>query len=245
MAKAHVSSQQTARMVSLLIRVLGDEASPALAKVALRASGRTSGGTARKAGRRAAHPPARHGTTAQGATREARRGTPPERPGETAVGAKEVRGQLRDDRGRYAVDPDWVPPKYTRDNQYPSGYSEATHHEMARRYTLEGAEHGGWPKRDGQRVPKEELTWHDGTDLLQRDEHGRYLDEITYDHDPSALVHWIEQGRFSPRSVRLDYYDDPEHLRPMFRSENSRLGARLPPGTRYDDYPPGQGYTPD
>lgn len=138
---------------------------------------------------------------------------------------RDVNGDVHGPDGRYADDPFAPPRPHTRDTEYPNRYPAATHEEMVTRYTLEGQEAGGWPRdANGNRIPRDQLTW--------VDEHGREIDyspddPITYDHDPPVVQHWNDEGRFSTRAERDDWYTDPDHMRPRTRSENSRHGGSL------------------
>jgi hypothetical protein len=132
--------------------------------------------------------------------------------------------------GAYARDPTAPPGAHNRDSEYPGGYRESTHDEMARRYTLEGDLAGEWPRMPGgQRMPREDMTWFD--------ENGERIevppgDRITYDHDPPIVQDWNDHGRHSDRAYRNDAYNNVDNMRPRTGSENSSAGARL--GIRYD-----------
>jgi len=100
---------------------------------------------------------------------------------------------------------------------------------MARRHTVEGARADRWPRNpDGARVPARDLTWVDqkGRPLLDRK--GRPIGEnLTYDHHPPVVRNWNERGRFEDRRQRNAWYHNPDHLRPMSRSDNSSSGSKL------------------
>ncbi len=134
----------------------------------------------------------------------------------------DAEGFVRGPDGRYARDPNYVPGTRDRSTEYPSGYRQRTHDEMAARYTDEGQRAGGVPvDGQGRRIPPDQLTW--------RDEQGRRIpyDQLTYDHRPPVVEHWNTGGRNASRADRIDWYNDPDHLRPMRGSENSAAGGRL------------------
>jgi hypothetical protein len=115
-----------------------------------------------------------------------------------------------------------VPGAHDRSTEYPSGYRERTHDAMAARHTDEGISQGGVPvDANGRRIPHDQLTW--------RDEQGRVIPykDLTYDHHPPAVQHWNTDGRNMSRPERIDWYNDPDHLRPMRGSDNSAAGGRL------------------
>ncbi|MEU7906326.1 hypothetical protein [Actinoplanes sp. NPDC049118] len=131
--------------------------------------------------------------------------------------------------GGFAKDPTAPPDAHNRDSEYPGGFRESTHHEMARRYTLEGAAAGEWPRGpDGKRVPREDLTWVDENGVVIEVPAG---DVITYGHQRPVVQDWNDNGRFNPRADRNEWYNNVDNLRPQLRSENSSEGATL--GIRY------------
>ena len=152
----------------------------------------------------------------------------------------DANGRLHGPDGYYAKDPTAPPGAHNRDSEYPGGYRESTHDEMARRYTVEGGLAGEWPRMPGgKRMPKEDMTW--------LDENGEEIDippgdEITYDHNKPVVQDWNDNGRFNPRQYRNDWYNNVDNLRPQLRSENSRGGATL--GLRYEQET-GGAYTVD
>ncbi len=135
----------------------------------------------------------------------------------------DAEGYVRGPDGRYARDPNHVPGARDRSTEYPSGYRESTHDAMAARYTDEGQSRGGVPvDANGKRIPHDQLTW--------RDEQGRRIpyNELTYDHRPPVVDHWNNGGgRDMSRPERIDWYNDPDHLRPMRGVDNSAAGGRL------------------
>jgi hypothetical protein len=134
----------------------------------------------------------------------------------------DAEGFVRGPDGRYARDPNHVPGTRDRSTEYPSGYRQSTHDQMAARYTDEGRAAGGVPvDAQGRRIPPEQLTW--------RDEQGRRIpyDQLTYDHRPPVVEHWNSGGRDMSRADRIDWYNDPSHLRPMRGADNSAAGGRL------------------
>jgi hypothetical protein len=119
-----------------------------------------------------------------------------------------------------------VPGAHDRSTEYPSGYRERTHDAMAARYTDEGIRQGGVPvDANGRKIPHDQLTW--------RDEQGRRIPyhELTYDHHPPVVQHWNSGGRDMSRADRANWYNDPDHLRPMRGADNSAAGGSL--RTRY------------
>jgi len=147
--------------------------------------------------------------------------------------------RLHSPDGEYAKDPTAPPNAHNRDSEYPGGYRESTHHEMARKYTLEGAAAGEWPRGpDGKRVPKEDLTWIDKDgDVI----HVPPGDAITYEHKRPVVLDWNDLGHDKDRQYRNDWYNNVDNLIPMLRSENSSGGAKL--GIRYEQKT-GEGYSP-
>ncbi|MFD0967365.1 hypothetical protein [Plantactinospora endophytica] len=150
----------------------------------------------------------------------------------------DANGRLHGPDGGYAKDPTAPPGAHNRDSEYPGGYRESTHDEMARRYTVEGAAAGEWPRSPtGERIPRDQLTW--------LDDNGEVIDvpdgdEITYEHNKPVVQDWNDNGRFNTRQYRNDWYNNVDNLQPMLRSENSRGGATL--GLRYEQET-GGGYT--
>jgi len=67
-------------------------------------------------------------------------------------------------------------------------------------------------------------------------------DQLTYDHDPAVVEHWNEHGGNNmSREQRADYYNNPDNLTPMSRSQNSSEGAKI--GKTYDQQT-GPDYSP-
>ncbi|WP_285691530.1 GH-E family nuclease [Actinoplanes sp. NBRC 103695] len=132
-------------------------------------------------------------------------------------------GRLQGPDGRWATDPTAPPNSHNRDTEYPSGYRQPTHDSMTTRYTEEGQVAGG-PPRDpatGERIPRDQLTWYDSR--------GRPVpaDQLTYEHHRPVVQHWNDEGRFTSRSERNDWYNDPSNLSPMSRPDNSRGGSLM------------------
>jgi hypothetical protein len=164
---------------------------------------------------------------------------PPERlppPRDPPGSWRDANGRLHGPDGKFMRDPNAPPRPYTRDTQYPKGYRQSTHDEMAARWTDEGQAQGGVPKdANGNRIPRDQLTW--------RDAQGNEIpyDELTYDHDPACVEQWNdgdpnfkggESGKNMSAADRADWYNDPDRLTPQTRSQNSRDGATI--GKRYD-----------
>jgi len=145
---------------------------------------------------------------------------------------------------------------HSRSSEFPSGYRDSTHDEMAARHTDEGRAQGGVPvDKDGNKIPRDQLTWRDenGNQIPFHDENGNT--NLTYDHQTSAVQMFNDgatvqnpngttttypPGRDSPRDQRNDFYNDPNNLRPMSRSDNSSKGGG---GQTYNDQPPGPNYS--
>lgn len=132
-------------------------------------------------------------------------------------------GRLQGPDGRWANDPTAPPTAHNRETEYPSGYRQPTHDAMTRQYTEEGQLAGGPPRHPvtGERIPRDQLTWYD--------RRGRPVpaDELTYEHHRPVVQHWNDEGRFTSRSERNDWYNNPDNLSPMSRSENSRGGSLM------------------
>ncbi|SOD67250.1 RHS repeat-associated core domain-containing protein, partial [Streptomyces zhaozhouensis] len=132
--------------------------------------------------------------------------------------------------GRYAHDPSQPPQQHNRGTEYPSGYRQSTHDEMAARWTDEGRAAGNQTPVDasGNRIPRDQLTW--------RDRRGRVVptDELTYEHREPVVEHWNREGYNTDRATRNDFYNDVDNLEPMTRSQNSRGGANLNTTYRQD-----------
>jgi len=145
---------------------------------------------------------------------------------------RDADGNVHGPDGRYANDPFAPPRPHTRDAEYPPGYRQSTHDEMVRRYTLEGQAIDGVPRdANGNRIPRDQLTW--------VDDQGREIEfdadnPITYDHVPPVVEHWNTEGHNAPRGDRNDWYNDPDHLVPMTRRDNSSAGGQMTDRYRQD-----------
>jgi len=140
---------------------------------------------------------------------------------------RDANGRLRDAHGQFASDPN-IPSddRHCRDSEYPSGFRQSTHDEMAARHTDEGIAQGRAPvDADGNRIPREDLTWRDanGNVIPFHDENGNT--NLTYDHDKPVVEHWNEGGNNMSREERADAFNNPDNLTPMSRSENSSKGG--------------------
>lgn len=62
-----------------------------------------------------------------------------------------------------------------------------------------------------------------------RDDEGSVIDpaQLTYEHMHPVVDHWNGGGNNMSRAGRNDWYNDPENLMPMSRSENSRGGGAM------------------
>ncbi|MGI5468593.1 RHS repeat-associated core domain-containing protein [Streptomyces sp. CA-132043] len=135
---------------------------------------------------------------------------------------------------RFGRDPS-LPPgprQYTRENQYPGGYRQSTHDHMTRHYTDEGRAQGRAPlDASGNRIPREQLTWYNGRDEViwnPRANNSRpFHRTVTYEHRDPVVDHWNQNGRFTDRATRNNFYNDVSHMEPMHWSENSSGGARM------------------
>jgi len=149
---------------------------------------------------------------------------------------RDADGNVRGPDGRYANDPFAPPRPHNRDAEYPSGYRQSTHDDMAARYTDEGRAQGGVPRdANGDRIPRDQLTW--------RDAQGRRVpyDQLTYEHRTPVVEHWNSEGHNASQAARNDWYNDPRNLVPMTRSQNSSGGGSMTERYRQDT---GTGYQP-
>ena len=136
---------------------------------------------------------------------------------------------------RFGRDPD-LPEgdrEYTRSNQYPSDYRQSTHDELVRRFTDEGRAINGVPRDDvtKERIPRDQLTWRNGNNEViwnpQADNPKPFHRTVTYEHRNPVVTHWNNEGRFTDRGTRNDFYNETRHLEPMEWSENSRGGGQM------------------
>lgn len=141
--------------------------------------------------------------------------------------------------GRYAVDPSLPSNSEAGRHQYPSSYRESTHDYMAAHWTREGRAAGNVRPVDahGVPIPRENLTWLDGRTPPQVIP----FDDLTYDHVPPVVQHWIDEGYDQSRAERTDWYNNTDDMQAMSRSENSSHGARLE--ERYAQQPPGPNHS--
>ncbi|MER6150682.1 RHS repeat-associated core domain-containing protein [Streptomyces hirsutus] len=150
--------------------------------------------------------------------------------------------RVRGGRGRWERDPATPAQTHNRDTEYPGSYRQSTHDAMAATWTDEGIAQGRTPMRstgrvDAQgrqimeRIPRSELTW--------RNSAGESIpfNQLTYEHLTPVVDHWNETGYRSDRAVRNDFYNDPDNMEPMTRSENSRGGALMDATYRQDVHP--------
>ncbi|MGW2173615.1 RHS repeat-associated core domain-containing protein [Streptomyces sp. NPDC001705] len=154
------------------------------------------------------------------------------------LGLIRIRGQ----RGRWERDPNSPVQAHNRDTEYPGSYRQSTHDAMAATWTDEGIAQGGTPMRPtGQldpqgrqimeRIPRSDLTW--------RNSAGEIIpsNQLTYEHLTPVVDHWNQTGYRSDRATRNDFYNRPENMEPMTRSENSRGGALMDATYRQDVHP--------
>ncbi|MDB5902551.1 MAG: hypothetical protein JWM26_1429 [Betaproteobacteria bacterium] len=149
---------------------------------------------------------------------------------------RDANGRLRDPDGRYLRDPNAPPRPHSRDTEYPSTFRQSTHDEMTANWTDEGRAQGGAPRdSNGNRIPRDQLTWRDADDnpIPYYDENGNT--NLTYNHDTPVVEHWNGEGKNLSAAERTDWYNNPDNLTPMSRSQNSSEGARL--GQTFDQDP--------
>jgi hypothetical protein len=150
--------------------------------------------------------------------------------------------RVRGERGRWGRDPDTPAQSHNRDTEYPGSYRQSTHDAMAATWTDEGIAQGGTPMRSTgrldpqgrqimERIPRSEPTWRNSAGEIIPS--GR----LTYEHLTPVVDHWNERGCRSGRAVRNDFYDDPDTMEPMTRSENSRGDALMDATYRQDVHP--------
>ena len=138
---------------------------------------------------------------------------------------RDSKGRLRDGTtGKPKHDPT---AKHNRSSEYPHGYSDKTHGEMAQKYTKEGRDpthpkdSDGWPlDSSGNKKNRDDLEWYDN-------QGNKVTPPVTYDHDPAVVEHWNDKGYKIPRQDRADYYDNPKNLEPMNGPQNSSKGAKM------------------
>ncbi|MEV0649378.1 hypothetical protein AB0I28_29390 [Phytomonospora sp. NPDC050363] len=140
---------------------------------------------------------------------------------------RDSKGRLRDGKtGKPKHDPN-APSRHSRSSEYPHGYSDKTHGEMAQKWSKEGRDPAhskdtdGWPlDSSGNKIPRDDLTWYD--------KRGRKVQPpVTYDHDPAVVEHWNDKGYKIPRTERAAYYDNPNVMEPMNGPVNSAKGAKM------------------
>ncbi|WP_369035036.1 RHS repeat-associated core domain-containing protein [Streptomyces adonidis] len=134
--------------------------------------------------------------------------------------------------GQYAHDPDAPETAHNRKSEYPSGYRESTHDEMAKNWTLEGVEQGERPLDSGKnKIPRDQLTWFDGNGDIIWDPANPgskpFSETVTYEHREAVVDHWNRDGRLTDRAARNDFYNEPDNMEAMEKSKNSRAGAMM------------------
>ncbi|MFF8230523.1 RHS repeat-associated core domain-containing protein [Streptomyces caelestis] len=134
--------------------------------------------------------------------------------------------------GEYAKDPDAPETAHNRKTEYPSGYRESTHDEMAKNWTLEGVQQGERPlDSNGKKIPRDQLTWFDsnGDVIWDPTNPGAkpFHETVTYEHREAVVDHWNREGRFTDRVTRNDFYNDPDNMEAMDKRKNSRGGAMM------------------
>ncbi|WP_369008416.1 RHS repeat-associated core domain-containing protein [Streptomyces otsuchiensis] len=139
---------------------------------------------------------------------------------------------VRGPNGRFAPNPNATPIVHNRDSEYPRSYRQTTHDAMATQWTDEGRRAQGVPvDAQGQRIPRDQLTW--------RDSRGRLIpvDQLSYEHREAVVDHWNRVGYNSNRTVRLDFYNNAGDMEPMNLSQNSSQGAQMTATYRQDTGP--------
>ncbi|PNG18613.1 RHS repeat-associated core domain-containing protein, partial [Streptomyces cahuitamycinicus] len=134
--------------------------------------------------------------------------------------------------GEYARDPDAPDTAHNRKSEYPSGYRESTHDEMAKNWTMEGVQQGERPlDANGKKIPRDQLTWFDtnGDIIWDPANPGSkpFRETVTYEHREAVVDHWNREGRLTERATRNDFYNDPDNMEAMEKSRNSRGGAMM------------------
>ncbi|MFK0243408.1 RHS repeat-associated core domain-containing protein [Amycolatopsis azurea] len=143
--------------------------------------------------------------------------------------------------GQFARDPALPPADHVhnRRTEYPPGYRQQTHDEMAAKWTDEGRAQGGTPRDPvtGERIPHDQLTWRDANrrEIPYYDSEGRT--NLTYEHVPPVAKHWIEEGYNMTDAERANWYNRTDDMEAMGRSENSSGGGKMT--ERYADQAPG------
>lgn len=131
--------------------------------------------------------------------------------------------------GRFTHDPSAPPILHNRDTEYPGGYRQTTHDEMARNWTDEGVAQGQAPvDANGVRIPRDQLHWFDG------DGNPVPADQLTYEHLDPVVEHWNSTGYNTGRAARNDWYNDPNNMEPMTRGQNSSGGGQMTSRYRQD-----------
>ncbi|MFJ6573234.1 RHS repeat-associated core domain-containing protein [Streptomyces sp. NPDC091292] len=147
--------------------------------------------------------------------------------------------RVRGGGGRWERDANSPQQSHNRDSEYPGSYRQSTHDAMAATWTDEGIAQGGTPMRptgqlDAQgrqimeRTPRSDLTWRNSAGEIVPSH------QLTYEHLTPVVDHWNETGYRSDRATRNDFYNDPDNMEPMTRSENSRGGALMDATYRQD-----------
>lgn len=145
--------------------------------------------------------------------------------------------------GQWARDPSLPPADHVhnRGTEYPSDYWESTHDAMAAKWTVEGRTQGGVPvDENGVKIPRDELTWmdRDGEVIPFYDAEGHT--NLTYEHVPPVVQHWLEEGYNMTDEERKQWYNKTDDMEAMSRSKNSSGGgkeegryAKQEPGPRH------------
>jgi RHS repeat-associated protein len=151
-------------------------------------------------------------------------------------------GRLRNGQGQYAKDPNAPTDVHNRSSEYPHEYWDSTHEAMAKKWTVEGvAQDTGTPvDTHGVAIPRDKLTWFDANGQkipFYKDDYTN----LTYDHDPSVVQHWNDEGYDQTAAQREAWYNKTDDMQPMTRAENSSKGAKEK--LQYSDKAPGPNYS--
>jgi hypothetical protein len=107
---------------------------------------------------------------------------------------------------------------------------------MATKWTVEGQAQRRVPvDAHGVEIPRDQLNW------LDAENRPIPFGELTYDHNPPVVRHWIDEGYDQSRAERADWYNNTDDMEAMTRSENSRRGAML--DEEYSERAPGPNHS--
>ncbi len=151
--------------------------------------------------------------------------------------------QLRGPNGKFVKNPNPPTTVHNRASEYPHTYLDSTHKTMIKNWTEEGvAQSTGTPvDSKGVPIPRDQLSWFDknGESIPFYDDNGHT--NLTYDHDPAVVEHWISTGHNQNAAQRAAWYNKTDGMSAMSRSDNSSDGAKK--GKNYSDQAPGPNYS--